>query len=113
MGRKLRKPLVVLEALRCDYPWASDRIHQFVLDGMAENACRLEGTNVLHYPYLELTPKAGKGLLTALASRACVVVTDDYPCLFLPRRIATASRRVPILLEAVDSNGLLPMRAAQ
>ena len=31
----LRKPLVVLEALRCDYPWASDRFHQFVLEGMA------------------------------------------------------------------------------
>ena len=38
---KLHKPLVVLEALRCGYPWASDRIHRFVLDGMAENACSL------------------------------------------------------------------------
>ena len=23
----LKKPLVVFEALRCDYPWASDRLH--------------------------------------------------------------------------------------
>ena len=68
---KLKKPLVVLEALRCGYPWASDRIHRFALDGMAENACWLEGTDVLYYPYLEPKPNAGKGLLAALASHAC------------------------------------------
>ena len=33
---ELGKPLVVLEALRCDYPEASDRLHQFILEGMAD-----------------------------------------------------------------------------
>ena len=78
-AEKLRKPLVILEALRCGYPWASDRMHRFVIDGMRENACRFESTDVLYYPYLELAPNAGKGLLAALASRACIVVTDDSP----------------------------------
>jgi deoxyribodipyrimidine photo-lyase len=112
-AEKLQKPLVILEALRCSYPWASDRIHRFVLDGMAENACWLEGTGVLYYPYLEPRPNAGNGLLTALASRACVVVTDDFPCFFLPRMVASGARQIPVLLEAVDSNGLLPMREAE
>jgi len=112
-AEKLQKPLVILEALRCSHRWASDRIHRFVLDGMAENACWLEGTDVLYYPYVELVPNAGKGLLAALASRACVVVTDDFPCFFLPRMVASAARQIPVLLEAVDSNGLLPMRQAE
>ena len=112
-AEKLRKPLVILEALRCDYPWASDRMHRFVIDGMAENACWLEGTGVLYYPYLEATPNAGKGLLAALASHACVVVTDDFPCFFLPRMVASAARQVPVLMEVVDSNGLLPIRQAE
>jgi len=112
-AERLQRPLVILEALRCDYPWASDRIHSFVLDGMAENARRLEGTGVLYYPYLELVPNAGKGLLAALASHACVVVTDDFPCFFLPRMVASAARQVPVLQEAVDSNGLLPMRRSE
>ena len=38
--RDLRKPLVILEALRAGYPWASDRIHRFVIDGMADNAAK-------------------------------------------------------------------------
>ena len=112
-AEKLQKPLVILEALRCGYPWASDRMHRFVIDGMAENACRFEGTDVLYYPYLELTPNAGKGLLAALASRACIVVTDDFPCFFLPRMVASAARQVPVLMEVVDSNGLLPLRQAE
>jgi deoxyribodipyrimidine photo-lyase len=111
-AEKLHKPLVVLEALRCDYRWASDRLHSFVIDGMADNACRLEGTGVLYYPYLEFEPSAGEGLLGAMAAHACVVVTDDYPCFFLPRMVASAAGRVPIRMEAVDSNGLLPMHLA-
>ena len=94
-AEKLQKPLVVLEALRCGYPWASDRIHRFVIDGMAENACWFEGTDVLYYPYLEPTPNAGKGLLAALASRACVVVTDEFPCFFLPRMVASGGSASP------------------
>ena len=112
-AEKLQKPLVILEALRCSYPWASDRMHRFMLDGMAEHACWLEGTSVYYYPYVEPKPKAGKGLLAALASRACVVVTDDFPCSFLPRMVASAARQVSVLMEVVDSNGLLPMRQAE
>jgi deoxyribodipyrimidine photo-lyase len=111
-AERLGKPLVVLEALRCDYPWASDRMHSFILDGMAENACRFEGTGVLHYPFVECEPNAGKGLLRAMAAHASVVVTDDFPCFFLPGMVSAAAPQVPVRMEAVDSNGLLPLRAA-
>jgi len=109
---ELKKPLVVLEALRCGYRWASDRLHQFVIQGMADNARQLGRKPVLYYPYLEPQPGAGRGLLAAWAQRACVVVSDDFPCFFLPRMIASAARQVPVRLELVDSNGLLPLRAA-
>jgi deoxyribodipyrimidine photo-lyase len=111
-ARRLDKPLVVLEALRCDYPWASDRLHRFVLDGMADNRRAFERTAVLYHPYVEPTRDAGRGLLETLAGRACVVVTDEFPGFFLPRMVAAAAPRVPVLLEAVDSNGLLPLAAA-
>jgi deoxyribodipyrimidine photo-lyase len=32
------KPLLIFEPLRVDYDWASDRIHAFILQGMADNA---------------------------------------------------------------------------
>ncbi|MFN8178754.1 MAG: deoxyribodipyrimidine photolyase [bacterium] len=108
----LGRPLLVLEALRCDHRWASDRLHAFVLQGMADNAKKLAARGVAYHAYVEPSPGAGKGLLDALARDACVVVTDDFPAFFLPRMIDAASRRLPVKLEAVDSNGILPMRVA-
>jgi deoxyribodipyrimidine photo-lyase len=109
----LGKPLVIFEALRIDYPWASDRLHRFVLDGMADNAGVCEAQDVRYYPYVEPAPNAGKGLLGAFAENACVVVTDNFPCFFLPRMVESAAKKLPVSLEAVDSNGLLPVYAAQ
>jgi len=110
---EFRKPLVVLEPLNCDYRWASDRLHRFILDGMEVNARDFQKTRAFYYPYLEPAPKAGKGLLAALARRACVVVTDDFPCFMLPKLVAAAARIVGVRLEQVDSNGLLPLRATE
>lgn len=109
---ELNKPLVILEALRTGYPWASDRLHAFILNGMAENAENLADGPAKYFPYVEKETDAGKGLLQALAQKACVVVTDNFPAFFLPRMTASAALRLPILMEKVDSNGLLPMRAA-
>jgi deoxyribodipyrimidine photo-lyase len=105
----LRKPLVILEALRCDYPGANDRLHQFVLEGMAVNQRLAAKSRALYYPYVEPSRGHGHGLLATLASGACVVVTDWYPAFFLPAMIAAAARRLTVLLEAVDSNGLIPL----
>ncbi len=107
------KPLLIFEPLRVGYPWASDRFHRFVLDGMADYAVACQSLGVRYYPYVEPAPGAGKGLLAALAKNACVVVTDDFPCFFLPRMVAAAARKLSVLLEAVDSNGLLPLRATE
>jgi deoxyribodipyrimidine photo-lyase len=108
--RELGKPLVVLEALRCGYQWASDRMHRFVLDGMADNAVACAKSGVSYYPYVESAPGAGSGLLETLAADACVVVTDEFPGFFLPRMVAAATK-IRTRLVAVDSNGLLPLRA--
>ena len=109
--REFGKPLVIFEALRCGYEWASDRMHRFVIDGMADNAAACKRAGVTYFPYVE--PKAGEGhgLLEALARDACAVVTDEYPCFFLPRMVAAAAKRLKVRLETVDSCGLLPLRA--
>lgn len=107
----LRKPLLVFEPLRVDHQWASARFHQFVIDGMRDNAAAFHAANVRYYPYLERSKGEANGLLAAFAGRAAVVVTDDFPCFFLPRMSVAAAASTEVLVEAVDSNGLLPLRA--
>jgi deoxyribodipyrimidine photo-lyase len=110
---ELGKPLLIFEALRVGYPWASDRVHRFVVDGMAENARYCEARGVCYLAYVEPKEGAGKGLLSARSAAACVVVTDEFPCFFLPRMVASAAKQLKVLLEVVDSNGLLPLRATE
>jgi deoxyribodipyrimidine photo-lyase len=108
---ELGRPLVIFEPLRCDYPWASDRLHRFIIDGMADHDSALAGRGVTYYPYVEPARGHARGLLAALARRAAVVVTDEYPAFFLPRMLAAAAPQLAVRLEAVDGNGLVPMRA--
>ncbi|HNX50433.1 MAG TPA: hypothetical protein PLS53_03525 [Thermoanaerobaculaceae bacterium] len=112
-AQALGKGLVVLEALPCDDPWASDRLHAFVVQGMAANAAALARTGAFYLPYLEPAHGAGKGLLEALAARACLVVTDRFPAFLLPHMVATAGARLAVRLEEVDGNGLLPLTATE
>ena len=110
-ARHLGLPLVVLSALRLDYRWASDRLHAFLLDGIADLERQYASSNVVHFVYVESKKDAGKGLLTALAGDAAVVIADDAPVFFLPAMTAVAATRVGVLMEGVDHNGLLPLRA--
>ncbi|HTZ74201.1 MAG TPA: hypothetical protein VMB47_09790 [Candidatus Aquilonibacter sp.] len=110
-ARELKKPLLVMEALGCDYPWASERLHRFVMDGMAEKARALRDASVFYFPYLEMRRGEGHGLLEKLGEGACVIVTDDFPCFFLPRMVRSAAVGLRARLEAVDSNGLMPLGA--
>lgn len=108
---ELDKPLIVFEALRAGYTWASDRLHAFVIDGMRDNQARLADTPIGYFPYLEPKHGDGKGLLEELAAKACVVTTDDFPTFFLPNMLSAAADKLDVCLEAIDGNGLLPLRA--
>ncbi len=109
---ELGRPLIVLEPLRIGYPWASDRFHAFVLQGMADNAVAFRGAGITYHPYVEPEAGHGSGLLVELAKRACLVVTDEQPGFFLPNMVSAAAAKLSVRVEQVDGNGLLPLRAA-
>jgi len=109
-ARQLHRPLVILEALRCDYRWACDRFHGFILDGMRDHRALLARRRVLYHPYVELERGQGKGLLAEIGRLACVVVTDDFPTFFFPRMLDAAAHQLTVRLEAVDSAGIMPIR---
>lgn len=110
---KLDLPLIIFEAIRSDYEWASDRFHTFLLEGMREHQAELEGSPVAYYPWVERERDGGKGLLRALSANAAVVVTDDFPAFMLPRMTAAAAKQVDCFMEKVDSNGIYPMYATE
>jgi deoxyribodipyrimidine photo-lyase len=113
MALEMDRPLLILEALRVGYEWASERLHRFIMQGMADNARRLARYPMHYYPYVEEKPGQGKGLLAALAKGSCLVVTDEFPCFFIPRMQKSAAGQVKVRMEAIDSCGLMPLGATE
>jgi len=109
LANELRKPLVILEALRTDYPWASARHSAFVVEGMRDHAIHAAKHAVTYLPFVEETRGGGKGLVDGLAERACAVVTNRAPILFLPRMVAAFAARSPVRVVDVDGYGILPL----
>ena len=108
-ARELGKPLVVYEGLRFDYPWASDRFHRFVLEGMLANQAAARRLGVSYWPFVATPEQPGRGLLRKLAERACLVVTDDHPCFVVPDQIEALARKTERAVIAVDANSVVPL----
>jgi deoxyribodipyrimidine photo-lyase len=106
------KPLVVLEAVRIGYRWASDRFHRFILDGMLDNQQAAAALPITYLCYVEASPRDGAGLVESLAKEACVTITDDFPCFFHPKLYQRIVANWPCAVELVDSNGILPVHNA-
>ncbi len=109
---KLDKPVLIFEPLRVAYPWASARFHRFIIEGMRDNQAHAERLSATYFPYVESSEGEGRGLLHKLAQSACLVITDEYPCYFIPKMTSSAAQRAEVLFEKVDSNGLLPLRSS-
>jgi len=108
-ARRLGKPLVVYEGLRLDYPWASARLHRFVLEGMQGNAAAAGRLGLTYWPWVERKRGEGRGLLAGLAARAALVVTDDFPCFIVPDQTAALAARATVAVVAVDGNSVVPV----
>lgn len=106
------KPLLIFEPLRVRYRWASDRLHRFIIEGMREHQKRLAGHSIGYYPYVEPQPGAGTPLLAMLARKAVLVVTDEFPCFFLPQMIQAVKDDLPVRLQLVDAHTVIPLRRA-
>lgn len=107
--REWGKPLVVYEGLKLNYPWASDRHHTFILQGMRDNAEAAKRLGVSYWPFVETPSDPGHGLLKKLAARACAIVTDDYPAFITPAHNRAIANRCDIPVILVDSNSIVPL----
>ncbi len=108
-------PVVAYHGLRPDYPWASDRIHTFVLESVVDLARDFEARGIQYGFYLERDPagrkrKGARSPLVALAERAAMVVTDWFPTFIVPRQTAALRGKVEAPVVAVDSCTVVPAR---
>lgn len=105
----MKLPLVVYEGLKYYYPWASDRIHTFILEGVEEKRREFERIGIRYIFYLQNDKDAPKQTVARVARDAACIVTDDYPCFIIPEHNRRIAARAEIPVYAVDSNGIIPI----
>ncbi|MBA3243137.1 MAG: deoxyribodipyrimidine photolyase [Acidobacteria bacterium] len=104
-------PLIVYEGLKYYYPWASDRLHTFILEGVEEKREEFERRGVRYIFYLQRDTSDPKQTVARLAQDAALVVTDDFPCFIIPGHNRRLVAQVGVPVYAVDSNGIIPLSA--
>ena len=102
-------PLVVYEGLKFYYPWASDRLHTFILEGVEEKRKAFAQLGIKYVFYLQKDKKSPKQTVKKIAKDAAILVTDDFPCFIIPDHNAAIVEKATIPVYAVDSNGIIPM----
>ena len=100
-------PLVVYEGLKFYYPWANDRIHTFILEGVAEKNEEFSERGIRYVFYLQRNGRDPRYTVARLAKNAALLVTDDFPCFIVPDHNQRISElKLPVF--AVDANGMVP-----
>ncbi len=104
-------PLVVYEGLKYYYPWANDRLHTFILEGVEEKRAVFARRGIRYVFYLQRHARDPRHTVARLAREAALIVTDDFPCFIIPGHNRRITRQVDIPVYAVDANGIIPLSA--
>ncbi len=109
LANDLRKPVLYYEGLTNTYPFANDRLHTFILQGVPDTARALASHGIGYAFYLRRGNSDPNDILYQLANRAAAIVTDDYPTFIARRHNRRVPGRVNIAYHAVDSGCIVPM----
>ena len=102
-------PVLFYEGVTCSYPFASDRFHSFLLEGVPDTERELEKRGIGYLFYLRKRRSDANDLLYQLAKDAAAIVTDDYPTFVARQHNASVPAKVGVSYSVVDSSCVVPM----
>ena len=110
LGNSLGLPVVVYHGLGNRYPYASHRLHRFILEASAslEDAVIARGMRFIRHVVRPDTDS--KGLLYRLSSSAACVLTDDMPVFVTRSQAERFADRADVQVLAVDAACFVPMQ---
>jgi deoxyribodipyrimidine photo-lyase len=109
LANELGLPVLFYEGLTCSYPYANDRFHTFILEGVPGTAKRLRALGVGYVFHLRRRQTDPNNALYRLAADAAAVVTDDHPVFVAHNHNGSVPGKLAIPYYAVDSSCIVPM----
>ncbi len=110
IAAQLKLPVLVYQGLGGRHPFNSDRHHTFIMEGAREVQQRLQERHIMHVFYLGHKPSQPSPL-TALARRAALVITEEFPAPPFPHWTRQLADRVNTAVWAVDCACIIPMQS--
>ncbi|TGK05393.1 deoxyribodipyrimidine photolyase [Leptospira langatensis] len=109
LAQKFKKPLVIFESVMMDFEWSSPRLHQFLLEGLCDTAEEADRSGFAFWPFVETIDRRLEDQIPSILEKAALVVTDDFPCFFLPEHAEKLGESLKCKLLLVDSNSVTPL----
>lgn len=108
LGNALNLPVLVYHGVREDYPYASDRLHRFILGASVDLTigCRERGLACVQH--LDRAERREKGLVYRLAAEAAAVVLEDQPTFVARWQAERVAARAQVPVYAVNVACLVP-----
>ncbi len=111
LGNALGVPVLVYHGVREDYPYASDRLHHFILHAGRDLArdCRQRGLACVQH--VDRPEAREKGLIYRLAADSAAVVVEDQPTFVAGWQAERVAGKLDRAMLAVDAACLVPPAA--
>ena len=111
LGNALGVPVLVYHGLREDYPYASDRLHLFILGASRDLAtgCRERGLACVQH--IDRAGHREKGLVYRLGADAAALVVEDQPTFVARWQAERVAARIAVPVYAVNAACLVPPAA--
>jgi deoxyribodipyrimidine photo-lyase len=108
LGNDLGLPVLVYHGLREDYPYASDRLHRFILGASRDLAldCRQRGLACVQH--VDRADAREKGLVYRLAAESAAVFVEDQPTFVARWQSERVAARTEVAMFAVNAACLVP-----
>ncbi len=108
LGNALSLPVLVYHGVREDYPYASDRLHHFILGASRDlgTGCRDRGFACVHH--VDRAGHREKGLVHRLGAEAAAIVLEDQPTFVARWQSDRVAARTAVPVYAVNSACLVP-----
>ena len=111
LGKALGLPVLVYHGLREDYPFASDRLHRFVLGASRDLATECGERGIACVQHVDRAERREKGLVYRLAADAAAVVLEDQPAFVAQWQAERVAARSGTAVFAVNAACLVPPAA--
>ncbi|WP_242146966.1 deoxyribodipyrimidine photo-lyase [Sphingomonas sp. BAUL-RG-20F-R05-02] len=113
LGNELGLPVLIYHGLREDYPFASDRLHRFVLGASRDVAIECGKRGIACVQYVDREEKRERGLVYQLAAHAAVVMLEDQPAFVAQWQSERLAAKTATAVFAVNAACLVPPAAIE